>query len=401
MHILIVPTERYVTAEEPLSGIFQYHQAHALNRAGLKVGVLAPEPRSLRWLRGGPVGQTARIEFEDDQGIPVYRYQGWGWVPGDRIPYLTPRFRLEVGKALFVRYVAEQGRPDVIHAHNALYAGAVAALLQRKYNVPYVLTEHSSAYARGGVRRWQIPIAAKALRCANARIVVSTSLGKLLEEQFGEIACPWEWIPNILEEAFARAVLDKEREPVGRAFRFLNVATLVEVKNHAGLLEAFARTFQGKPDVQLRIGGDGPLRHELETLASELGITSQITFLGLLSREQVRSEMQACDAFVLSSDYETFGVVLIEVLAYGKPVVATASGGPKGIIHSGNGVLVAPRDVAALGHAMEEIRREIDRFNSTAIRHDCLARFGEAAVVEKLEAVYKRVLSKVESEGGT
>jgi glycosyltransferase involved in cell wall biosynthesis len=400
MHILIIPFARYAipfaryaTKENPLEGIFEYHQAHALQRAGLQVGVVAPTPRSLRLLKRGITGWAAGIEFEDDQGIPTYRYQAWDWATG-RIPYLTTWFRLEIGKSIFKRYVAAQGMPDVIHAHNAIYAGAIAALLKREYHIPYVMTEHSTAYARGKIRQWQIPIVRNALSNADVRIVVSANLGKLLEAQFGEVVRPWKWIPNILGKTFEKAVLPDEREAhTGEALRFLNVANLVETKNHAGLLKAFAYKFKGKSDVQLRIGGDGPLRGELEALAEDLGIASQVVFLGLLGREQVRSEMQACDVCVLSSDHETFGVVLIEALACGKPVVATASGGPECIVHPGNGVLVPPRDVTALGNAMAEVLQGIDSYDSTFIRQDCIARFGENAVVEELRNAYVRVLT--------
>lgn len=400
MHVLIIPFARYAIPfaqcagdENSLEGIFEYYQAHALQRAGLQVGVVAPTPRSLRSWKRGIIDWAGGIEFEEDKGIPTYRYQGWDWVTG-RIPYLTTWFRLEIGKSLFKRYIAVHGMPDVIHAHNAIYAGAVAATLRKEYCVPYVITEHSTAYARGKIRGWQIPVVRNALRNAALRIVVSASLGKSLEAQFGAVARPWEWIPNILDKTFEQVVLPGERGPyTDETLRFLNIANLVETKNHAGLLKAFAHKFRGENDVQLRIGGEGRLRCELEILAKDLGIAGQVVFLGLLGREQVRSEMQACHVFVLSSDYETFGVVLIEALACGKPVVATASGGPECIVHPGNGVLVPPRDVTALGNAMVEVLRGMDSYDSAIIRQDCIARFGENAVVEKLRNAYTRVLA--------
>ncbi len=391
MHVLIIPSERYVTQEEPFGGIFQYHQAHALKRAGLQVGVIAPAPRSLRLLKKGITKWTTGIEFEDDQGIPVYRYQGWDWITG-KLPYLTPKFRLQIGRRLFRKYIAEHGMPDIVHAHNAIYAGIIAAWI-KKNNTPYVITEHSSSYARKKIRQWQLPLVREALKNAAVRVVVSTSLGKTLETQFGQTARPWEWIPNILDKTFETTLFpDNKKTCTDRTFRFLNIAGLVETKNHANLLRAFADKFRGKNNVQLRIGGSGPLRCELEALAKSLGIAHQAIFLGPLGREQVYNEMQACSVFVLSSDYETFGVVLIEALACGKPVIATACGGPECIVHSENGMLIPSRDVAALGNAMEEIQQKMDSYDSTLIRYDCIDRFGENAVVEKLRTSYARIL---------
>jgi glycosyltransferase involved in cell wall biosynthesis len=392
VHILIIPSERYVPKENPLGGIFQYDQAHALQRAGLRIGVIAYEPRSLRFLKERITGWNTGFEFENDQGIPVYRYQGWSWVTG-RMPYLTLWVRLAIGRALYNKYVAAHGIPDILHVHNAIYAGTLAASIKRHFRVPYVLTEHSSMYASGLIRRWQLMPAANAFRNANKRIVVSPHLGQVLEAQFGNQVSPWEWVPNVLDNRFERiSVLNDRAVRTWKTFRFLNIAGLIEIKNHAVLLEAFASRFKGKDTVQLRIGGQGPLGHRLQALAEKLGIANQVVFLGLLSRDQVDSEMRACNAFVLSSDYETFGVVLPEALAHGKPVIATSSSGPDCIVHTGNGILVPPKNATALGDAMEALFQRIDNYDSRAIQADCIARFGENAVVQKLKSGYVQVL---------
>ena len=80
--------------------------------------------------------------------------------------------------------------------------------------------------------------------------------------------------------------------------------------------------------------------------------------------------MQAADAFVLSSAYETFGVVLIEALACGKPVVSTACGGPDYIVTEENGLLVPVGDTQALGAALEQMIRTIDRYDPFRLKQD-------------------------------
>lgn len=111
MHILIIPSERFVTPEEPLGGIFQRDQARILRKAGLKVGIIAPSPRSLRWLRVRLRGWPRGIEIAEDEGIPVYRCQSWRWIPG-RVPYFTWWQFLHLGKKLFSLYVRDHGMPD-------------------------------------------------------------------------------------------------------------------------------------------------------------------------------------------------------------------------------------------------------------------------------------------------
>ncbi len=387
MHILIIPSW-YPRPDNPIRGIFFREQAEALSNAGYQVGVIAPpQLRSLRLLRRSLTGWPHRVACQVENGIPVYRYHGWA----------LPRMRrgnrylwMRAGQVLFRRYVAEHGTPHIVHAHSALMGGVLAAALKRRYSLPYVLTEHSSAYARGRIRSWEVPLIKEALSAADERIFVSPHLGELLESLYGRVARPWVWIPNMVNSMFGPA---PEPGPPQRSgpFRFLHVALMNENKGQSDLLKAFARRFKGDLGVQLRIGGDGPISQDLEQLSQELGLSGQVVFLGMLSRQQVVAEMQSADAFVLSSHYETFGAVVIEALACGKPVVATACGGPSYTIHKGNGLLVPPKDVDRLAQAMADLRDNISSYDSNAIRADCLSRFGEEAVVARLSDLYEGI----------
>ncbi len=398
MHVLVIPSERYVPKEKPLAGIFQYDQAHALKRAGVQVGVVAPMPRSLRLMKQGIRKWPKGIEIADDQGIPTYRYQGWNWAPG-KAPLLFSRFFLSVGKRLFRRYVRDHGLPQVIHAHNSLYAGLLASRLKARYGVPFVLTEHSSAYLTGSIRGVQRPFVEETLRNASACGVVSKGLGRTLERLFPNVEFTWQWLPNVLDTLFEHQKWPNN-DKVGsqEMFRFLSVGALIEIKNHKGLLRAFARSFKDNHNVQLRVGGDGLLREELVLLSRELRIEDQVVFLGALTREQVLAEMQSCDVFVLPSKHETFGVVIIEALSSGKPVVATACGGPEEIVNTKNGLLVPPQDELALAEALQRMFSQAGSYDGALIREECLSLFGEAAVVNRLKALYNRAMIGVEHD---
>jgi glycosyltransferase involved in cell wall biosynthesis len=326
-----------------------------------------------------------------DNGVPTYYHWGWKWLPN--MPTRALQYRIQWGLAsrrLFARYVKEEGWPDVIHAHCALSAGIMALSIKTHYNIPYVLTEHKTSYARGRVRGWKISLAKKAFENANARIVVSPQLGELLEALLGDSIVPWKWVPNIVDASFV-ACGDHSKEKEKKNFSFLNIGTMIEKKGQRELLQTFASFFKGKSNTYLRLGGDGRLRRELMHLAEELGISDQVVFLGMLDRDQVRKEMLSCDAFVLSSHYETFGVVLIEALACGKPVVATACGGPECIVNDRNGVLVPVRDATALGKAMLSVQIKINEYNGHLIRKECLERFGPENVTSNLLKIYDQV----------
>jgi glycosyltransferase involved in cell wall biosynthesis len=159
------------------------------------------------------------------------------------------------------------------------------------------------------------------------------------------------------------------------------------VKNHALLLHAFADAFAENLNVRLRLAGDGPLRAELAHLADQRGVAARVDFLGTLSSEQLHAEMTDSDAFVLASDVESFGVVVIEAQAAGLPVVCTASGGPDHLIDRPNGVLVPRGDRAALARAMAEMHRNIACYDRAAIRTQAVKCFGPERFVQQFEAL--------------
>ena len=386
-HVLLTPSW-YPTPDNLTIGSFFREQAHALKKAGLEVGVIAPQLRSVRLLGRSGRGLPTGIEYWDDGGIPTWLKHGYAWLP--RIPHGDSYLWLKAGHALWERYLSRHGRPDLIHAHSSLYGGVLAAEIGRRYGIPYVVTEHGTCFARNVVPAWQMRLTRMAFGHARARIAVSPELGRLLEARFDHAMRPWTCIPNMVDRMFRPPDAESGRKDHS-CFRFLNVAFLREKKGQADLLRATALAFQGDRSVQLRIGGDGPCRGRLADLAGQLGIQDQVAFLGNLKREAVLAEMQSCDAFVLSSHFETFGVVVIEALACGKPVIATICGGPESIIQGANGRLVSPRNERHLAEAMIKMREEIADYDGESIRRECLSRFGEEALVRRLLAVYQDV----------
>jgi glycosyltransferase involved in cell wall biosynthesis len=223
---------------------------------------------------------------------------------------------------------------------------------------------------------------------SNSNIAVSSPFASLLHIKTGK---EWTVMPNIVHERFFREI----REPGNQLnFRFINICFLSKKKRVDLLINAFSSVFGGNPKIELYIGGTGDQLPELKQLVSNLNLEKQVVFLGALSRNQVMEEVEKADVFVLSSEFETFGVVLIEALALGKPVISTRSGGPEDIVDEKNGLLVPTNDREALGKAMQYMVENYNTYNPQEIQQRCHEKFSEASVAKRLVNVYQQVLTK-------
>jgi glycosyltransferase involved in cell wall biosynthesis len=104
--------------------------------------------------------------------------------------------------------------------------------------------------------------------------------------------------------------------------------------------------------------------------------------------------MNKCDFFVLPSRYETFGVVYIEAMACGKPVIAVKNGGPDDFVKEFNGILIEPENVEELAKAMCTLIRNRDKYNPDAISEYIKQNFSSKAIASRIENVYSTILSR-------
>jgi glycosyltransferase involved in cell wall biosynthesis len=188
------------------------------------------------------------------------------------------------------------------------------------------------------------------------------------------------------------------RPPTG-AFELLFTGRLVERKGVHLLLEAVARLRDGPP-VALHVVGDGPERARLEARARELELGAAVFFHGFVPRAELELRMAHCDALVLPAvvdakgDTEGLGVVLLEAMSYGKPVIASAAGGIVDIVRDGrSGFLVPPGDAEALASAVRRLMADPARGREmgAAGREDVRAGFSWEVIVERLVEVYRGV----------
>lgn len=382
--MLIVPSW-YPREERPNAGIFFKEQAIALQEQGLEVIVAYPEIHSIKELKKQKFKRGFYYNIED--GLETYRIKEYNFLPkirrGSSIIYYLKL------KNIFARLIKEGKKPDIIHAHSVLWGGWAAAKISKQHNIPLIITEHSSAFVRGLIKEYQKPFIREAFDQAKKVIVVGPSLEKELEKYTEREKIIL--IPNIVNTSLFKPNDDIQKS---NKFRFFSLAFLTYNKGFDLLLKAFAMAFKGNGEVELVIGGDGEERENLEKLAVDLGIEKQVTFLGELSREQAAMEMQKCDAFVLASRFETFGVVFIEALACGKPIIATKCGGPEMIVEEHNGILVEVDNVIELSVAMKQVLENFERYNKNIICTHCYQKFGKENVIKRISYIYQCIVQQ-------
>lgn len=344
----------YPNAVMPRHGIFVETRLRQLIGTGqIEPAVMAPVP----WFpfthsRFGHYARFAQVPRTEN------RYQ---------IPTVHPRYLLlpKIGMNLAPNAIAaaclpllrqriRQGQDfDLIDAHYFYPDGVAAAMLGRQLNKPVVITSRGSdvnlisGYARPRkMMLW-------AARQAAGLITVSSALRDRLIA-LGADAKKIIVLRNGVDLNFFRPTeRDTLRADLGiRGPLLLSVGNLVTSKGHDLTLRALALL----ADVHLAIAGEGPEHAVLQKLAAELGITQRVHFLGNLPQTKLPELYSAADVMVLASSREGWANVLLEAMACGTPVVATAVGGtPEVVTSPAAGLLLHVRNPQALADAVSRL----------------------------------------------
>lgn len=390
-HVLWIPSW-YTLKEDPIMGVFFKEQAAALMETGVKVGVLYPEIRSLKnatlqMLRENHFHSSYAVE----DGLPTCRYHGWNIFP--KMEKAQMRLWVHAACRLMENYIAKEGKPDVLHAQSALWGGVAAREISKKYGIPYVITEHRDGFLHGRVLSqprsacWTTPVLQDTLDNASQVFAVGSGLKNAMLPYTKTPRSPLAVLPCFVDTDFFTL---PEQAPPWLPFRFLTIAKLVPSKNLELLLRSFRDVVSRHPDTVLEIGGYGVERENLEQLSHELGLSKCVSFLGVLTREEARDAYHRTHAFVLPTQWETFGVVFIEAMASGLPIVTTLSGGPQDIVTEEVGTLVAVNDQQAFTDAMDKMIDHSIHYDPHRIRALAISRFGKDAICQKLVKVYKK-----------
>lgn len=143
---------------------------------------------------------------------------------------------------------------------------------------------------------------------------------------------------------------------------------------------------------KLEIIGEGNLKKELLSLVTEYGLQENIIFRGHLNKREIVKALNSSDTFILGSRSETFGVVVIEALSMGVPVICTRCGGTDGLIDDSNGQYIPTDDIEAMIKAMEYAYNNQNHYNRIMIRENCLKKYSPKAIANQLSNIYNKVI---------
>lgn len=388
--ILIIPSWY-----PPDGGYFFKEHSEALQKKGWEVDVLVNRLVGVRKLIQAGLSSLRPYRVGEENGLRVIR-ASYLKVPGNE-KYNILAWARHTAR-IYRRYEKQFGRPDLILAHSVTWAGYASYLLKQKYGIPYVIVEHRSFFvwsteeARQMVKSYHVPLFELAYNHCEKLIPVSDSLRKGIEVLVPAALERSMVIPNMIrEDLFLPPPEPRKTSP----FVFLWAGRLEHVKGVDLLLRA-VKSLSDLTDLQfsVRLAGKGSLREELELLASNLGISDRVIFLGRLSRDEMQKEMQEANCKVLPSRYEAFGVVLIEAMATGLPLIAIRSGGPDSIVTPDNGLLIERENSDDLAEAMQEMMANIKAYSAKKIRAQCLKRYGDSSVMEQYNQLFLHLLKE-------
>lgn len=453
---VLVVSSMYPSADHPIQGIFVHEQVKALRSLGLDVRVVTGRPVWL-WARHPFRAIVRHLRSTRERwpgwgthdGVDVARFP----YPAGAFSrvWLYPYFYAAALRR-WLPAIAKEFPFDVVHTHTAFLDGRAGTAAARFRDVPHVLTEHtgplSTVTAHPRMRRH----VQAGVDGADMLIAVSRALAEDMCTQL-HIAQPERRllvVPNGVDTgsfdpgcidratpsaesdyamrvlailaarcesmdagltgkslaALLREVFEQAREPNASqddaegtwnapdAVHALWVGHHVEVKRVDRLIEAFADAYRDEPRLRLTLLGDGPLLPEMQQRVHALRVEAVVRFLPSATRTGVRAAMDAAQFLALPSQSETFGVVLIEALAMGRPVLATRCGGPEDIVDDPALGILVDNNTAAIADGLRAMARGIDSFDRALIRQRTIERFEFAQIAGRLLALYTSLAAR-------
>ena len=296
---------------------------------------------------------------------------------------------------------------DVIHAQTFFFIGCLGAYLARLRTAPLFFTYHTKFEdylhylpVHQRITKPQTLWLSREFSNQCDRVIAPSQGTADLLRSYG-ITAPLEILPGGVDlESFGPDAPEPSVIKEGRPGPIiLSVGRLGKEKNLDLLLDAFALALPAHPTARLIMVGDGPYRPELEQRAEAIGAAGRIIFVGALDQAELGAYYRSADVFLFTSLTETQGLVLVEALAHGLPVVAVDCPVTREIIVGESGILTSDSAPALADALAAIVDNPAERANRAAAARHAAAPFSVDALAERLETLYVRARSELAHKG--
>lgn len=311
------------------------------------------------------------------------------------VPSLSGKWEVNISE---LNNLIREYKPDVIHSH--LFEAEMVSRFEPVKGITYFTHCHNKMpqFKRLEISEWfnkkriteayeRRFILSKYTQCSNRFIVISRDTQRYFEQHLpANLSKNITMLPNAAD--LSRFTI-KSRWIEGEKIKLINIGSFFPVKNQSFLLEVMKRLLDKNIQVSLTLVGDGPERNKTEEKARQMGVSSYVSFMG--SRNDIPELLSASTVYVHSGLSEAFGLVFIEAMAAGLPVVTLNGGGNKDLIIEGeNGFLIAPPDAEKFADKILECHSSNDSWNKLSINAQNFAgSFDIQDYGKKLIALYK------------
>lgn len=367
----------YPTKQDPTWGCFEKDQAEALAKLGHQVTILSVDTRLRFYWREWGVRHQVHGKIAT---VNIFLF------PIALVFFLPERIK-EIIRAWQMDLIYQQaeqhyGKPDVIYSHY-LHNTLKAIPLKKKYNIPLVAIEHWSQLAHTHIPKTTIQLAKRVYSSVDQLLSVSSALQDNIRRQIGYDSLV---VPNMVSQEFYYTTSTPKDN-----LTLVTVGRLVSEKHFDQLIKAVAHISE---PLQLKIIGDGKEKENLHKLINELQLQEKVFLCGYKTKEEIVVLLQQSDIFVLPSQSETFGVVYIEALACGLPIIATDCGGPRDIVTPMNGLLVPINNQQKLEKAITHMIHNLHLYDKNLIAQDCQNRFSSENVAKHILKILENTIQK-------
>ena len=349
---ILVLTAMYPAGGEDMEGLFVREQAEALAAEGADVRVAHVRNR-LVWPFSCLKPQRPPSGDRAGGPVPVYRHEVRGWPAALGLNRYARRLSLDLAARLEREW--PDFRPDLIYAHTIIPGAQVGLSVADHFACPVVATSHG-ADTRVWLRQWR---GRRAILAAGRRGMPVICVSESIRQDLSAAGYPTHLLQVVSNGMDLAKVHSGENPLAGRHAGkpvILGVGNLKRTKGWDVFIEALALLRRTHPDVQAVIVGEGPERRRLERLAKNQGVAGCLEMAGAKSPAETMRHMEACSIFCLPSWAEGFGVVYLEAMAHGKPVIAVDGQGIAPVVAGAcAGLLVPPRDAAATAAAIRRL----------------------------------------------